>query len=85
MEYAALLEGAENPEGAKAFIDFMVSKSFQEALPDNMYVYPVDPSAELPESWADYAPTAEKTWQVTDAEIAANRDVWLRNWQDVAP
>ena len=85
VEYAALLEGAENPEGAKAFIDFMVSKSFQEALPDNMYVYPVDPSADLPESWADYAPTAEKTWQVPDEEIAANRDVWLRNWQDVAP
>ena len=85
VEYAALLEGAENPEGAKAFIDFMVGESFQEALPDNMYVYPVDPSVALPDSWADYAPTAERTWQVPDAAIAENRDVWLRNWQDVAP
>lgn len=84
VEYAAVLKGAENPEGARAFIDFMEGKSFQEALPDNMYVFPVDASVGLPETWTDYAPTAERTWQVDDAAIAANRDSWLREWADVA-
>ncbi len=49
VEYAAVIEGAENPEGAQAFIDFMVGDSFQEALPDNMYVFPVDSEVALPD------------------------------------
>ncbi len=85
VEYAAVLQGAENPEGARAFIDFMVAKSFQQALPDNMYVYPVDPAVTLPASWADFAPTAAKPWTVPEPAIAENRDTWLREWQDVAP
>ena len=84
VEYAALLEGAENPEGAKAFIDFMTEKSFQEALPENMYVFPVDEDVELPADWAKYAPTADHPWSISESQIDANRDVWLRNWQDVA-
>ena len=85
VEYAAVLKGAENPEGAQAFIDFMVGRSFQKALPDNMYVYPVDSSVELPTSWRDLAPTADKPWSVPEASIAEHRDAWLRDWQDVAP
>lgn len=85
VEYAGVLAGAENPKGAQAFIDFMVGKSFQQALPDNMYVYPVDSSVDLPASWADFAPTAQRPWSVPEATIAENRDIWLRNWQDVAP
>jgi thiamine transport system substrate-binding protein len=85
VEYAAVLQGAENPEGAQAFIDFMVAKSFQQALPDNMYVYPVDPAVALPASWADFAPTAAKPWTVPEPAIAEHRDTWLREWQDVAP
>jgi thiamine transport system substrate-binding protein len=82
VEYAALLEGAENPEGAKAFIDFMVGTSFQKALPDNMYVFPVDSDVELPDAWASFAPTADTTWQVEEDAIADNRDAWLREWSD---
>jgi thiamine transport system substrate-binding protein len=85
VEYAAVLKGAENPEGAQAFVDFMVGRTFQKALPDNMYVYPVDSSVGLPAAWADFAPTAEKPWSVPESSIAENRDTWLRQWQDVAP
>jgi thiamine transport system substrate-binding protein len=85
VEYGAVLKGAENPEGAQAFIDFMVGRSFQKALPDNMYVYPVDSSVELPKSWRDLAPTADRPWSVPESSIAEHRDAWLRDWQDVAP
>jgi thiamine transport system substrate-binding protein len=84
VEYAALLNGAENPEGAKAFIDFMVGKSFQAALPDHMYVYPVDPDVALPKEWARWAPTAADPWTVPESDVTAHRDEWLRAWQDVA-
>ena len=56
------------------FIDFMLEQDFQAALPDNMYVYPVDSAVALPESWAAYATVAPKPLRRSTAEeIAANR------------
>src|SRR4051794_26582524 len=45
VEYAGVLHGASNPTGARAFVDFMSQKAFQESLPENMYVLPVDSDA----------------------------------------
>jgi thiamine transport system substrate-binding protein len=83
VEYAGLLKGAANPAGAKAFIDFMTSRTFQKALPDNMYVFPVDHRVALPTLWRKYATTAPHPFTVPPAEIAANRDRWLRRWGDI--
>jgi thiamine transport system substrate-binding protein len=83
VEYAGVLAGAENPEGAQALIDFMLSRGFQEALPDAMYVFPVDAGATLPPEWASFAPRPEHALTVDPAEIAEHRDDWLRDWSDV--
>lgn len=83
VEYAGVLEGAENPKGAQEFIDFMLGHEFQAALPDNMYVYPVDTTVALPEGWATWAPTAPDPVDVPAADIAANRTEWLREWRDL--
>ena len=83
VEYAGVLKGAKNPEGAQAFIDFMEQRSFQEALPDNMYVFPVDAAAPLPTDWAKFAKVAPHPYTVAPADIAKNRDTWLREWSDV--
>ncbi|MDX5379880.1 MAG: thiamine ABC transporter substrate-binding protein, partial [Actinomycetes bacterium] len=52
VEYAGVLEGAANPAGAQAVIDWMLSDEFQAALPESMYVYPVSSSVEVPAEWA---------------------------------
>jgi thiamine transport system substrate-binding protein len=83
VEYAGVLAGARNPAGAKAFIDFMSQRRFQEALPANMYVYPVDAAAALPATWQRFAKVAPKPFTVPPAQIAAHRDGWLRRWGDV--
>jgi thiamine transport system substrate-binding protein len=83
VEYAGVLAGAENPKGAEALIDFMLSRTFQEALPDAMYVFPVDAGATLPPDWARFAPRPEHALTVDPAEIAEHRDDWLRDWSDV--
>ncbi len=83
VEYAGVLQGARNPEGAQAFIDFMTQRTFQKALPDNMYVYPVDTSTPLPPAWAKFAKTAAKPYTVPPAQISRQRDTWLRRWSDV--
>ena len=83
VEYAGVLHGAANPEGAEEFIDFMLDKQFQTALPDNMYVYPVDTSVALPEGWKTWAPTSPDPVEVPAADITQHRSEWLRDWRDI--
>ena len=83
VEYAGVLKGADNPKGAEEFIDFMLGKEFQAALPDNMYVYPVDTSVALPEGWKAWAPTSPNPVDVPAAEITEHRSEWLRDWRDL--
>jgi thiamine transport system substrate-binding protein len=83
VEYAGVLKGADNPEGARKFIDFMLDKAFQAALPDNMYVYPVDTSVALPEGWDAWAPTSPSPVVVAADVIAEHRTEWLRDWRDI--
>jgi thiamine transport system substrate-binding protein len=83
VEYAGVLTGAANPKGAQALVDFMLERVFQEALPDAMYVFPVDSGAPLPKEWATYAVQPPNPFGVDPADIAANRDAWLREWSDL--
>jgi thiamine transport system substrate-binding protein len=83
VEYAGVLKGAKNPKGAQEFIDFMLGKEFQAALPDNMYVYPVDTTVALPEGWKTWAPTSPDPVNVPAADITAHRSEWLRDWRDI--
>jgi len=84
VEYAGVLDGADNPQGMERFIDFMLEQEFQAALPENMYVYPVDDSVELPPEWARFARPAQRPFAVDPAEVAANRTEWLREWREIA-
>ncbi len=83
VEYAGVLAGAQNPEGAQALVDFMLSRPFQEALPDAMYVFPVDAGAALPPDWAQFAQQPSNAYTVDPAEIAEHRDEWLTDWSDL--
>jgi len=83
VEYAGVLEGADNPEGGKAFVDFLRSPEVQEALPTSMYVYPAVPGTPLPKDWARFARQPEHTLDVPPADIEANREEWLQQWSDI--
>ncbi len=83
VEYAGVLEGAKNPAGAEALIDWMLSDSVQSALPESMYVFPVMESATIPKDWAKFAVRPTAPYEVPSEEIAANREKWLTDWTDV--
>ena len=83
VEYAGVLAGTDNPDGAKALIDFLETTEVQEALPDAMYVFPVDANAKLPTDWAEFAVRPVQPFTVDPAEIAEHRDEWLQQWSDV--
>jgi len=83
VEYAGVLRGSENPKGMQKFIDFMLERKFQAAIPDNMYVYPVDRSVPLPKTWTKYAPVAPNPLTVDPDKVTENRAEWLREWRDI--
>ena len=83
VEYAGVLDGAENPDGAKALVDFLLTPDVQAALPESMYVFPVDSTVELPADWAKFAKQPTDPFAVDPADIAEHRDLWLRTWSDV--
>lgn len=83
VEYAGVLAGAANPAGAQKVVDFFLSKEFQTAMPDQMYVYPVDSGVALPKSWQQFAPAAKDPATLPASKIAAGRDGWIQTWTDL--
>lgn len=84
VEYAGVLAGAQNPEGAKAVLDFMLSRTFQDTIAESMYMYPVDAEATVPAAWQEFAPmpTAEQVNDLDPSTIEAERENWLRSLGD---
>lgn len=84
VEYAGVLEGAKNPEGAQAFVDFLLTEEVQSALPESMYMYPIDESVQLPEEWAQNAPLVEDAITPDPARIDERREDLLKEWTALA-
>ena len=82
IEFVGILNGTDKVEQAQQFIDFMLSLDFQEDLPLQMFVFPVNPDAELPEVFVEYAQVAQEPAQVDSAEIDAHRDEWIQAWTE---
>ncbi len=84
VEYAGVLEGAANPEGAEQVIDFLLSPEVQQALPSSMYVFPVDADTPLPQEWADFAVPPTAPIEVSPDDISEHRRDWLTQWTDIS-
>jgi thiamine transport system substrate-binding protein len=80
IEFVGILKNTPNQVLAKKFVDFMLSQQFQEDMPLNMFVYPVNKNAQLPEAFVKYAQVAESPASLSFAEIAKNRDSWIEAW-----
>ena len=80
IEFVGILKNGQNNDLAQKFVDFMLSQQFQEDMPLNMFVYPVNKNAKLPEVFVKYAQVAESPAVLSYSEIAKNRDVWIEAW-----
>ncbi len=83
IEFVGILQGTKNRALAEKFIDFMLGKQFQEDMPLQMFVYPVNPNASLPEAFLTYAQIPTQPATLSPADIATNRDAWIQAWADV--
>jgi len=83
IEFVGILKGTQQRALAEKFVDFMLSQQFQEDMPLQMFVYPVNPNAALPEVFVKYAQAPEQPATLSPAVIAAKRDEWIQAWTDV--
>lgn len=82
IEFAGILAGTEKVEAAQAFIDFMLDVPFQEDMPLQMFVFPVNTEAQLPELFATYAAIPENPVLLDPESIETNREVWIQDWTE---
>jgi thiamine transport system substrate-binding protein len=83
IEFVGILKGTRQRALAEKFVDFMLSKEFQEDVPLQMFVYPANPSAALPEAFIKYAQAPEQPATLAPDVIAEKRDTWIQAWTDV--
>lgn len=80
VEYAGVLKGAKNPEGAKKFIEFLLSDEVQSAISKATYMHPY--KGQAPEALQKFGPLADKPLRVDPQEIEKNSTAWLKTWQE---
>ncbi len=83
VEYAGVLRGAANPDGARALIDFMLSERFQADVPGSMFVYPVRERVPLPAEFEKHAIVPEEPASLPPDVIASSRDTWIDRWTEI--
>jgi thiamine transport system substrate-binding protein len=81
VEFVGILKGTQKQALAEKFVDFLMGTEFQEDVPLQMFVYPVDPKAKLPPEFVKYAQAPEKPASLAPAEISLNREKWIEDWK----
>lgn len=80
IEFVGILKGTKEPELAQKLVDFLLSEKVQEDIPLQMFVFPANSAARLPEVFVKHAAVANQPVTLTPAAIEAGRDKWLEAW-----
>ena len=82
IEFVGILKGTNNRALAEAWVDFMLSTTFQEDMPLQMFVFPVNLEAKLDPAFEQHLDIPMVTAYVSPEDIAENRETWLREWTE---
>ncbi len=83
VEYAGILAGTDAEPWAQSFIDWMLSRSFQEDLPLNMFVFPARTDANLPPEFVEHTQIPPSPASLDPSVIGDNRDQWIEEWTEI--
>jgi thiamine transport system substrate-binding protein len=83
IEFTGILAGTEKRTLAEKLVDFFLSVPFQEDIPLQMAVYPVNPQAALPEAFLRFAPLPEQPAVLAPDAITAHREEWMEAWKEI--
>ena len=82
IEFVGILAGTPNRDLAEKWIDYMLAPAFQEDIPLNMYVFPVNPNAELDEVFVEHLFVPDEPVTLAPTKIAEMREVWIQAWTE---
>jgi thiamine transport system substrate-binding protein len=82
IEVAAALESSDQPELAREFLAYLISKPAQDVLPGTNWMWPVLDTAETPAAYERMA--RPETLYFDSATVAENRRNWIREWRTAA-
>jgi thiamine transport system substrate-binding protein len=83
IEYAGILNRTDKESNAQRLIDFLLSVPVQEDIPLNMFVYPANDNATLPQVFADHT-TFPDSVVMDPGTIDENRERWIKEWTEIA-
>lgn len=83
-EYVGVLRGTPHEEIAQKLVDYLLSTKFQESMPLTLFVFPVNPDAQLPQVFTDFAVRPASPLTISADDIENNRDSWLDTWRSIA-
>jgi thiamine transport system substrate-binding protein len=82
IEFVGILRGTTNRDLAEEFVDFMLSVPFQEDIPLQMFVFPVNAKADLPEAFEKYAQIPDQPASLPSEVINENMESWIKAWTE---
>ena len=80
IEYAGILDGTTAETTAQQLVDFLLARTFQEDIPLNMFVFPANSEATLPNVFVEHATIPADPVVMDPTVIDENRDRWLAEW-----
>ena len=80
-EYVGVLRGSRNPRNARALVDHLLGRTFQESMPTSLFVFPVNKDAVLPEVFTKWAVQARDPLTLDAETVGANVKTWLDDWR----
>jgi len=82
IEFVGILKGTPRLALARQLVDFMLERTFQEDIPLQMFVFPANREAVLPDVFRRHTRIAEQPVALPPAEIAAHRERWIQAWTE---
>ena len=67
---------------AEKWVDFMLSTPFQEDVPEQMFVLPVNRQAKISDTFQKYNAVPEKPASLAPEDISARRELWIKDWTE---
>jgi len=81
IEGAGIIKGTKHLKLAQEFINFLISKTAQEKLPLNQWMYPVNKEVKPPACFSHALNVSSaKIITISSEELAKNTDKWLKEW-----
>ncbi|MBF0379074.1 MAG: thiamine ABC transporter substrate-binding protein [Desulfamplus sp.] len=83
IEFAGILKGTSNLVLAQKLIDFFLSQQFQEDIPLQMFVFPSNSNAALPDVFKQHAVITKEPATLSYETISEKREVWIEKWTEL--